>query len=383
MRPQHPGRLVFGLLVVTTASAVAQPQPAAPANYGQPSQPGYQPLQPTAPANYGQPSQPGYQPLQPATPANYGQSSQPGYPTSLGVPATTGTRKRDADEMTGLYATSAVYGLGMGVWFSSELKIKDPGLFLIAPIGLGVTAPIGAYFLDRPSMNRGKPAAISAGLLLGAGEGLGIWGTERVTSTNENEWGFRGLSRAAALGATVGGVAGYLAGEFMEPPPTTSVLAVSGAVWGTAVGSMFGYGSTDKSWGGSNDRTAVAGLIGYNVGMLAAGGLGAAMVPSPKQIAWMWGGAGIGAAASLPVFLLYAGNGGPPARRGFIFMGTATTLGIIAGGVFSAGSAAISGKVEPLSQVAEQSRPSQVQVHGLVPMLASGRVGLSVFGSLE
>jgi len=364
MRPQHPGRLVFGLLVVTTASAVAQPQPAAPANYGQPSQPGYQPLQPAAPANYGQPSQPGYQ-------------------TSLGVPATTGTRKRDSDEMTGLYATSAAYGLGMGVWFSSELKIKDPGLFLIAPIGLGVAAPIGAYFLDRPSMNRGTPAAISAGLLLGAGEGLGIWGTERVTSTNENEWGFRGLSRAAALGATVGGVAGYLAGEFMEPPPTTSVLAVSGAVWGTAVGSMFGYGSTDRSWGGSNDRTAVAGLIGYNVGMLAAGGLGAAMVPSPKQIAWMWGGAGIGAAASLPVFLLYAGNGGPPARRGFIFMGTATTLGIIAGGVFSAGSAVISGKVEPLSHVAEQSRPSLVQVQGLVPMLASGRVGLSVVGSLE
>ena len=143
---------------------------------------------------------------------------------------------------------------------------KDPGVFLIAPIALGVAAPIGAFFLDRPSMKRGQPMAISAGLMLGAGEGLGIWGTQRVSVNANNAWGFRGLSRAAALGSTIGGVAGFVAGEFMEPPPTTSVLAVSGAFWGTAIGSMFGYGSTNNSWGKANDRTAIGGLVGYNVG---------------------------------------------------------------------------------------------------------------------
>jgi hypothetical protein len=51
----------------------------------------------------------------------------------------------------------------------------------------------------------------------------------------------------------------------------------------------------------------------------------------------MWAGAGIGVAASLPVFLFYAGDDGPPAKRGFLFMGTATTLGIAAGAIFASG----------------------------------------------
>jgi len=224
--------------------------------------------------------------------------------------------------------------------------------------------------------------AISAGLMLGAGEGLGIWGTQRVSARAENAWGFRGLSRAAAIGSTIGGVGGYLAGEFMEPPPTTSVLALSGAVWGTAIGSMFGYGSTNDSWGKSNDRTAIAGLIGYNVGMVAAGGLGALMVPTETQIAWMWSGAGIGAAVSLPVFLLYAGDGGPPARRGFIFMGTATTLGLIAGGVFSSGSVKIGAK-QPSSYVAKSVFGRIGRVDALVPTIAPDHLGLTLFGSLE
>src|SRR3954471_18305368 len=40
---------------------------------------------------------------------------------------------RSATEITVLYSTAAVYGVGVGVWFGSEAHIKDPGLFLIAP----------------------------------------------------------------------------------------------------------------------------------------------------------------------------------------------------------------------------------------------------------
>jgi hypothetical protein len=231
-------------------------------------------------------------------------------------------------------------------------------------------------------MKRGQPMAITAGLLLGAGEGLGIWGTQRVSANADNAWGFRGLSRAAALGSTIGGVAGYFAGEFLEPPPTTSFMAVSGAFWGTAIGSMFAYGSTDGSWGKSNDRTSVGGLVGYNVGMIAAGGLGSIFVPTETQLAWMWSGAGIGAAVSLPVFLLYAGDGGPPARRGFVFMGTATTLGIVAGAVFGSSSAS-TGKTQQNSYLARRSKSSFGHVEAVLPTIAPDHLGLSVFGSLE
>jgi hypothetical protein len=285
--------------------------------------------------------------------------------------------------MGALYVTAAAYGAGLGIWVSTEAKLSDPGIFLLAPIALGVAAPIGAFALDRPTMKRGQPMAITAGLLLGAGEGLGIWGTQRVRANAANAWGFRGLSRAAALGSTIGGVAGYFAGEFLEPPPTTSTLAVSGAIWGTAIGSMFGYGTTNGSWGEANDGTSVGGLVGYNVGMVAAGGLGALLVPTETQIAWMWGGAGIGAAASLPVFLLYAGEGGPPARRGFVFMGTATTLGLVAGGVFSSGSSRGIGRREDSSAVAQRRTPRWGTVHALVPTIAPDQIGLQVVGSLE
>ena len=279
-----------------------------------------------------------------ATPAATGAGPSYGWQANAGSPGYSTysylapTKTRSNSEMTFLYTTSVVYGVGVGIEFSAEAGIKDPGLFLIAPALLGIAAPIGAYALDQPTMHRGVPTAVSVGLLLGAGEGLGIAGTQMVVASSANAWKFRGLSRASALGATLGGVGGWLAGTWLEPPPNTSLVALSGAIWGTAVGSMFGYGASPGNYpyGRANDWAAVAGLIGYNLGALGAAGLGTATLLSSKQIAWMWAGAGIGAAASLPVFLFYAGEGGPPARRGFVFMGTATTLGIVAGAIFSA-----------------------------------------------
>src|SRR5688572_9988157 len=77
-------------------------------------------------------------------------------------------------ESATLYATSAAFGLGMGIWIDAEVGLRDPALLLIPPALLGVAAPVTAYALNRPSMPRGVPGAISTGLLIGAGEGLGI-----------------------------------------------------------------------------------------------------------------------------------------------------------------------------------------------------------------
>lgn len=346
---------------------------------------------------YQQPA-PGYQ--QPAPgyqqPAPGNQQPAPGYQQSWGVTGSVGSynyptqssvssRRRDPAEIGALYVTSAAYGLGLGIWLSTEVGLKnDPGTFLIAPLVLGVAAPIGVWALDQPKMKRGKPSAIAAGLMLGAGEGLGIWGTQAVRASSAEAWGFRGLSRAAAIGSTAGGVIGWFAGEFLEPPPMTSWLAVSGAFWGTAVGSMFTYGTTSgsKNWGESNDKTAVGGLVGYNVGMVAAGALGVATVPTATQVGWMWAGAGIGAAVSLPIFLFYMGEGGPPARRGFIFMGTATTLGIVAGGVFSSSSAKL-GRNTGSTELASTKFRSIGHLQGVLPAISSDHLGLSLWGTLE
>src|SRR6478752_5285848 len=42
-------------------------------------------------------------------------------------------RERTSLEMGVLYGVSGAYGVGMGIWLSTEIGIKDPALFLIPP----------------------------------------------------------------------------------------------------------------------------------------------------------------------------------------------------------------------------------------------------------
>ncbi len=96
--------------------------------------------------------------------------------------------------MGALYGTSVAYGVGLGVWVGAELGIDDPATFLIFPAVLGVAAPAGVYALDRP-FNRGVPSAIAAGMLIGAGEGIGIASYQFVTADSDDAWASAGLAR--------------------------------------------------------------------------------------------------------------------------------------------------------------------------------------------
>ena len=163
----------------------------------------------------------------------------------------------------------------------------------------------------------------------------------RITSapTSHDSWGFRGLARSTGIGATVGIVGGYLVGYYLEPSPRSTLLTGTGMLLGTAIGATYGYGVSPahESSKRVNEWPALGGLIGFNVAVAGTAALSTVWVPSYEQLAWMWGGAGIGAAVSLPVFLLYAG-GSAPAQRGFVFMGTTTLLGAVAGALFAPGS---------------------------------------------
>jgi hypothetical protein len=287
-----------------------------------------------------------------------------------------GSKKRSPAEIGALYAVSVGYGVGLGIWFSAELGIDDPGVFLIPPAILGIAAPVGVYFLDEPAMPRGMPAAIAAGMLIGAGEGIGIASYQFVSADEEDAWGFRGLSRATALGATLGGIGGYALGYYQEPLPESSVLVTSGTMWGAAIGAMFGYGASAEGigYGLANDSAGLGGLIGYNIGLAGAAVLSTVVVPSWEQIGWMWAGAGIGAAVSLPVFLFYAGEDTPPAKRGFLFMGTAVTLGVVAGGLF--------GSSDDLEIGRDDSGASDVSISYIAPFAVDGGLGVAVGGQL-
>lgn len=308
---------------------------------------------------------------QPTYPQPYGAPTY-GVPTYGYTPPT--SQSRSGTEIGLLYGTSVLYGVGIGVWFGAEVGIDDPGLFLIAPAVLGVATPAAVYVADRPALRRGIPAAIAAGAVIGAGEGIGIASLQFVTADREDAWGFRGLARATAIGATVGAAGGAALGYLQRPSPRSSLLMTSGVVWGSAIGAMFGYGTSEAGvgYGQANDSAAIGGLIGYNAGLLATGALSTVYIPSYTSIAWMWAGAGVGFAASLPVYLFYAGEGGPPAKRGLVFSGTATTLGLVAGGLFTAHT----------RDSASLDAPGHVRLTAIGPLAMPSAVGLTAVGEL-
>jgi hypothetical protein len=256
-------------------------------------------------------------------------------PPMFGAPSAPPPPSRVASDVESatLYGATFAYGIGIGVWIDAEVGLDDPALLLIPPTLLGVAAPITAYVLNHPTLPRGVPGAIATGLVIGASAGLGIASLQMVT--NDHPWGFHGLARSMAIGSTAGGVAGLVVGELQRPSPNISAFASSGVVWGSLIGSAFGLGASPAGvgFGRSNDWMARGGVVGFSVGLAATVGLSTVFVPTLDQLSWMWAGAGIGALISLPVYLFYLGDG-PPMKRGLVFSATATTLGIVAGGVF-------------------------------------------------
>ncbi len=318
-----------------------------------------------------------------AVDAQGGVGAQGGVPPGFGQPAfgqpvfqPQPVRQRTQLELGALYGTSVAYGVGMGVWISTEAGFDDPAIFLIPPAVLGVAGPVGVYFFDRRRLKRGLPAAVATGALIGAGEGLGVWSYQFVSATKDKAWGFRGLARAEAIGSTLGAAGGLALGYLQSPSPKSSLLMSSSVLWGSAVGAMFGYGATaaGQGYGHSNDGAALGGLIGFNVGLAASAGLSTVYIPSYRSLVGMWLGSGIGFAASLPIYLLYARDDGPPAKRGLIFSGVTTTLGIAAGAALTFGSE---------DSASSDAAPRFARIYGFAPFAVERGAGVAMTGELE
>lgn len=283
------------------------------------------------------------------------------------------SRHASTFERGALYAAAAAYGVGLGIWADVELRLDDPAQLLIPPTLLGVALPLGAYLLNGPEWPRGVPAALAAGVAIGAAEGAALAGLQMLTS--DEPWGHRGMVRSIAIGSTLGAVGGYVLSVAQRPSPNISAFAASGAVWGALIGSAAGLGASEAGVGfsRSNDWMARGGWIGLNTGLVAAMALSTAFVPSVEQLSWMWTGAAIGAIASLPVYLFYLDEDAPPAKRGLLFSATMSTLGIVLGGVFGrqVGGRGLAPAVSALARI-----------EYVAPLPMRGGLGLQVGGIL-
>ncbi len=286
------------------------PPPPPPQGYPGPS---YGPVPSNAPP-------PGYGPYP------YGQPP-PGYgapppPAPSSPPVSSDTR--GSGEMAVLYGTSAAYGIGTGIWIDALGKVTDPGIAFIAPLAFGAAGPIGVYFLDEATtLHRGVPASISAGMMLGAVEGLAISGTQWQLSDASNNWSFRTQTTLTWLLASAGGVGGYAFGEALRPDVRSLGFIASGAGWGALSGSLLGAGLSGRDW---KDGASIAGIIGYNAGILATGALSIRYVPSWQTQKYMWLGFLGGTAAASIVYVFYLFSDSDP-KHGLI----ANSVGGLAG----------------------------------------------------
>lgn len=240
-------------------------------------------------------------------PQPYGQPMPPPMPPPQ--PAPQQDQRRGWGELSILYGSAAAYGAGTGIWFNALTDIKDPGLFILAPVALGVGMPVGVFAWDQyGELHRGVPGSISMGLLLGGVEGIGIAGVQAQHSKAGSEWTWRTDTTMTFLTATGGGLGGYAFGEWIRPDTRSLWFIGSGGTWGALTGGLFGAGLTARN-GDWKDGASVAGLIGYNAGIAATGVLSTWYVPSWNTQRWMWVGYGAGVAGTSIVYVFYLAAG--------------------------------------------------------------------------
>ncbi|HVJ90466.1 MAG TPA: hypothetical protein VM580_11740, partial [Labilithrix sp.] len=207
------------------------------------------------------------------------------------------------------------------------------------PLTLGAAAPISMWLWDSQAgpLHRGVPASMSTGLVLGGLEGMAIAGTQwQYTHERNKDWSFQTQTTITWLLATAGGVGGWAFGEWFRPDPRSMTFIGSGAAWGTLSGSMFGIAVAGRhdDW---KDGSSVAGLIGYNVGMVGAGALSVFHTPSFNTQKYMWLGYGIGAVAGCLVFPFYLFVDDPVWKRGLIGPSIGGLAGMALAGVLTWG----------------------------------------------
>lgn len=321
----------LGGLTLTLASVASAQQPYPQQQYPQQQPQGYPPPQqqypqqqyPQQQQQYPQQQPQGYPPPQQGYPQQQPQGNPPpGQPGHQSSP----NDLRGDGEMVFLYVTGGLYGVGTGIWIDAIAGVKDPALAVLPPIGLGAGALVGTYVLDRfVDLHRGVPSSISTGLVLGAVEGMAISATQWQHSSKGKEWDFATGTTVTFLTATGGGVGGALFGEFIRPNPRSLGMVAAGATFGAISGTAIGAGvSSSSDW---KDGGSIAGLVGYNVGIVGMGALSLAWTPTWHTQKYMWLGYGVGTVASMAVYLPYAFIDDGQPRRGLIVNGVGALAG--------------------------------------------------------
>nr|PZN23657.1 MAG: hypothetical protein DIU78_13505 [Pseudomonadota bacterium] len=235
------------------------------------------------------------------------------------------------DELSVLYSTAFIYGLGTSAWLTLQIKPQTVAGALL-PFAAITTASVGSVAVAdnyRP-LRRGLAHSIAAGLYIGFGQGVWVVGYEhsRQSRLGEERWGPETVSTLLWAGATAGGFAGALIGGARGSTPGRASYVASTTLWGGLITGFTGalFEPDDRRRG---EVAYLAAGIGYNLGLVTGVLTAAYASPSVARVRFVdLGGIG-GALASAGGYALIAGDDADPrAGLGIAALGAAVGLGV-------------------------------------------------------
>ncbi|HET7540331.1 MAG TPA: hypothetical protein VFK05_10690 [Polyangiaceae bacterium] len=239
---------------------------------------------------------------------------------------------RSQGEMTLLYSTAFVYGLGSSAWVALLVEPKNMAAAVL-PFAVITTASVGGVALADAYLpfRRGVPQSIASGAYLGLGEGIWLVGIQHSGAARRDdgsEWDGKRVATALWGGATLGAIGGGVIGALRQPTPGRVSFTLSTSLWGGLVGS-FGAAALTQNDERRTEQAFTAGLVGYNVGLLGGLIFAPSVAPSIERVRFIdLGGIGGGLAGAGLYTLLASGHEKSQASLGAASVGAALGLGL-------------------------------------------------------
>jgi hypothetical protein len=240
-------------------------------------------------------------------------------------------RLRSTGEMTFLYSTAFVYGLGTSAWVALMTQPKNLG-GAVLPFAVLTTAAVGGVSLAdsyRP-FRKGVPQSIASGAYLGFGEGIWLVGIQHAGATRRDDgsaWDGKRVATALWGGATLGAIGGGVIGALRQPTPGRVSFTLSTSLWGGLVTS-FAAGALSNDESRRTEQAFTVGMVGYNVGLASGLIFAPSIAPSVARVRFVdLGGIG-GGLVGAGAYALAAGGGDSRASLGAASLGAVVGLGL-------------------------------------------------------
>lgn len=202
------------------------------------------------------------------------------------IPLNGAPRIRTSEELSVLYATAFLYGMGTGAWFILQTRPSSVPTAIAPFAGLTIASVGAVTVVDRyRPFEPGVPQSIAAGTYLGLGQAAWIVGFQQARASRieastgyDSAWNAPTVATVLWGGATAGAALGTVVGLARKPSPGRVSYTFSAGLWSGAI-AAFGAGALLPE-GRRLETSLLIGGGAYNAGILT--GLITSPIVSPS-----------------------------------------------------------------------------------------------------